>query len=132
MPQSLRILFLANDFPSPWLPTKSTFNYELARSLAARHEVQVLAPIPWLSEISRSSHVPREILRTRTETLDGLRVFYPRYYYTPKVGRSWYEWYMWQSVVPYLERLTAFAPDAVIGYWPFPDGAVAVKFARKV
>ena len=128
----MRILFLANDFPSPWLPTKGTFNFELARSLAARHEVQVVAPIPWLSELARGREVHRDVAQSRSEIRDGLTIYYPRYYYTPKFGRSWYDWYMWQSVKSHLKKLTEFRPEAVIGYWPFPDGAVAVKFARKI
>lgn len=128
----MRILFLANDFPSPWLPTKGTFNFELARSLAAQHEVQVLAPIPWFSELVRRKGISPELTKTRTEKRDGLTIYYPRYYYTPKIGRSLYDWYMWHSVKSSLQKLAAFRPDAVIGYWPFPDGAVAVKFARQI
>jgi len=128
----MRILFLANDFPSPWLPTKGTFNFELARSLAAQHEVQVLAPIPWFSELARRTGISPELTKARTEKRDGLTIYYPRYYYTPKIGRSWYDWYMWYSVKSSLKKLAVFRPDAVIGYWPFPDGAVAVKFARQI
>src|SRR5262249_568510 len=120
----MRILFLANDFPSPWLPTKGTFNFELARSLAARHDVQVVAPIPWPSEFLHRRGIRDEVAQTRSETRDGLTIHYPRYYYTPKVGRSWYDWFMWHSVKSCLQKLAAFQPEVVLGYWPYPDGAV--------
>lgn len=128
----MRLLFFANDFPSPWLPTKGTFNFELARSLASRHEVQVVAPIPWLDELYRGMAVDADIARTRSEIRDGLTIHYPRYYYTPKVLRSWYDWYMWHSVKSVLKNLADFRPEAVIGYWPYPDGSVAVRFARQM
>jgi|GEM_PF-5313090 len=35
----MRILFLSNDFPSPWLPTKATFNFELARALWRQNDM---------------------------------------------------------------------------------------------
>ena len=60
-------------------------------------------------------------------------IHYPRYYYTPKIGRRWYHEFMWHSVKRTLSRgLDAFRPQAVLGYWTHPDGTVAVRYARQI
>jgi peptidoglycan/xylan/chitin deacetylase (PgdA/CDA1 family)/glycosyltransferase involved in cell wall biosynthesis len=127
------ILLLTNDFPSPWLPTKGTFNWELARALGRNHAVQVVAPIPWIEELTNARRVDRELKRTRCETRDGVQIHYPRYYYPPKIGRRWFHRFLRRSVRPTLHgKLRDFQPDAVIGYWTHPDGTVAVQYAREM
>ena len=46
----LNILFITNVFPNPIEPTKGIFNLHLARGLAQRHQVRVIAPISWRDE----------------------------------------------------------------------------------
>lgn len=129
----MRILLLTNDFPSPWLPTKGTFNFELARALGRENEVQVVAPIPWSEELRNRPTGPEFVAAARTEARDGLMIHYPRYFYPPKVGRLWYDRFLWHSVRNTLnEALADFQPDAVVGYWTHPDGAVALRYARQI
>ena len=129
----MRIVLLTNDFPSPWLPTKGTFNWELARALGRENDVQVVAPIPWTDELRVRHEIADSVVRDRVEERDGVTIYYPRYYYPPKVGRLWYDRLLWQSVRSTLQnKLASFQPEAVIGYWTHPDGAVAVKYARTI
>lgn len=129
----MRILLLTNVFPSPWHPTKGTFNFELARALARENDVRVVVPISWLDEWSRSMRASAVVRNDRTESRDGMTIHYPRYYYTPKLGRRWYHLFLWSSLKPTLERgLGSFRPQAVLGYWTHPDGTVAVKYARSI
>ena len=129
----MRILFLSNDFPSPWLPTKGTFNFELARALGRDNDVQVVAPIPWIDELGKKRGDMPNSCRNRVETRDGIRIHYPRYYYTPKFGRLWYDRFLWRSLQSTLQKMAReFRPEAVIGYWTHPDGTVAVKYARQI
>jgi peptidoglycan/xylan/chitin deacetylase (PgdA/CDA1 family)/glycosyltransferase involved in cell wall biosynthesis len=129
----MRLLFLSNDFPSPWLPTKGTFNFELARALGRQNDVQVVAPIPWINEFNAKKPPKFNSWCKRVETRDGIRIQYPTYYYTPKFGRLWYDRFLWQSLRSTLQKTTRhFRPEAVIGYWTHPDGTVAVKYARQI
>jgi len=129
----MRILFLSNDFPSPWLPTNGTFNFELARALGRQNDVQVVAPIPWINELTAKSPPPLNSWLKRAETRDGIRIQYPTYYYTPKIGRLWYDRFLWHSLRSTLQKTARhFRPEAVIGYWTHPDGTVAVKYARQI
>lgn len=126
-------MFLTNVFPSPWLPTKGTFNLELARALAAHHELTVVNPIAWADELSARREIPASIHRDRRQTRDGFDVHYPRFYYPPKIGRRWYHRFMWHSLKPGLRRIQRdLRPQAVLGYWAHPDGTVAVRYAREI
>jgi peptidoglycan/xylan/chitin deacetylase (PgdA/CDA1 family)/glycosyltransferase involved in cell wall biosynthesis len=129
----MRVLFLTNAFPSPWVPSRGTYNLELARSLVSRHEVHVVAPILWTEEFRPAAPVADDIARARVETRDGLTIHYPRYYYTPKFGRRWYHILMWRSIRSTVHgKLGGFRPEAVVSYWAHPDGTVAVKYARQI
>ena len=129
----MKILFLSNDFPHPDQPTRGTFNLNLLKELAREQEVRVISPRSWVHGSSRRA---RAMLRTHpasTLYVDGIPVQYPRFYYPPKVLRTWYGRFMWESVRATVWRLAttmAWVPDIVLGYWAHPDGEVAVRIAR--
>lgn len=125
-----RLLLIANDFPNPYEPTKGVFNERMARALAADHEIRVLAPVSWVDEVSarlRGQAVAR-CVRPR----HGVSIRYPRYYYTPRLLRRFYATFLWWSLRKTVRHLLAKRPpDAVLGYWAHPDGAVALRAARE-
>jgi peptidoglycan/xylan/chitin deacetylase (PgdA/CDA1 family)/glycosyltransferase involved in cell wall biosynthesis len=130
--QRMRFTIITNVFPSPWLPTKGTFNLELARELARHHEVSAIVPIPWVDElkhwVSRRGNSPQE----RTSVSDGIVTHFPRYYYPPKVCRGRYASFYWMSIrKAVLRQMQEQPPDAVLGYWAHPDGEVAIRCARR-
>src|SRR5438876_1305583 len=129
----MRLLLITNVFPNPYQPTRGVFNLQMARALAQDHELQVISPISWVEEL-RARRNGNGILKSgRSEVMHGIKVHYPRYYYTPKVLRSQYGRFLWHSVRPAVGRvLQRFAPDAVLGYWIHPDGEVAVRVARQI
>jgi glycosyltransferase involved in cell wall biosynthesis len=125
----MRLLLLTNAFPNPFQPTRGIFNRELTRALSKNHDIRVLAPIPWVDEWRAKANgaLPAD----RRAVVDGVVVYYPRYYYTPKVLRGQYGMFMWHSVRRRVsDILLDFKPDAVIGYWIHPDGEAAVRAAR--
>jgi glycosyltransferase involved in cell wall biosynthesis len=127
----MKILFISNVFPSPYLPTKGPFNFELVRALAREHEVRVIAPIGWADEWCARRNGAPSLNGGRCARVDGIEVHYPRYYYLPRVLRRFYGHFLWHSVRPVIQRLLQEQrPDAVVGYWVHPDGAVAVRAAR--
>jgi glycosyltransferase involved in cell wall biosynthesis len=128
----MRLLFLTNVFPSPLEPTKGVFNLDLVRALADAHQVRVLSPISWLTELQariRGASLGAE----RRALRDDVDIHYPRFYYTPGILRQFYGSFLWRSVRPTLKaHLDADPPDAVLGYWAHPDGEVAVRVARRL
>jgi glycosyltransferase involved in cell wall biosynthesis len=128
----MRLLLFTNVFPNPCQPTKGVFNLELARTLARSHDLCVVSPIAWVDEWRAAGQTPGRGPQ-RHQTVDGVEVHYPRFYYPPKVLRRFYGWFLWRSVRGTVRRmLRSHAPEAVIGYWAHPDGAVAVRIAREM
>lgn len=125
----MRILFVSNIFPNPIHATKGTFNLEMLRALARLHEVRVVSPIPWVQELPLIGRALRA--NERRVTVDRIDVHYPRYYYTPRIGRRFYGDFYWHSVKQTALRVAREQqPDVVLSYWAHPDGDAATRLAE--
>jgi teichuronic acid biosynthesis glycosyltransferase TuaC len=125
----MRLVFLTNVFPNPWLPSKGTFNRSLVRALAEQHAVRVVCPVGWLESGLRW---PGRIPRNPPGTSD-LAVTYPTFYYPPKLARARYGSLMEWSLRHEFEDIARnFKPEGIVSYWVHPDGEVAVKWAQKL
>lgn len=117
----MKILLITATYPTPARPRQGAFNRVLVESLRARHDVRVIAPIPWTQFPHRTSD-PTSDPTTR----------HPTYYYPPKVLRAHYHHFYWRSIGGALKGLEQdFSPDVVMGYWLHPDGAAAVRAAAR-
>ncbi len=123
----MRLLFISTVYPNPVEPVKGVFNRHLLRAVAAAgHEVRVIAPVPWAA--ARWRKLPAAPLQDG----DRLTVYHPRYWYVPKLFGSRSAGFYWASIRGAMRQaLDGFRPDAVLGYWAHPDGAVAVELARR-
>jgi teichuronic acid biosynthesis glycosyltransferase TuaC len=127
----MNILFIGCDFPNRFYPADGLFNGYLVRALSTCHDVKVICPVPWTSQISgilRGMGIgPRSVvLNERAE------VYYPTYWYPPKVLQHLYGGWLWWSVRGTTRRLTKrFRPDLVLAYWAHPDGQIGVRIARQ-
>src|SRR5262245_14047417 len=96
------------------------------------HPLRVIAPIAWTDEwAARRKSLP-PLPAGRRLQYDGLTVDYPRYWFTPKVLRSWYARFYLASVRATFQRaLGEFRPEIVFAPWAYPDGNAAVQLARQ-
>jgi glycosyltransferase involved in cell wall biosynthesis len=128
----MRILTLTNLYPTPFHPTRATFNRQKIRLLARRHPVAVIAPILWTEELAAWWRGAVPLPRDRRVTCDGITVDHPRYFYPPKVLRSWYGPCFRESVRSTFERVLAeFRPEVVFAPWAYPDGWAAVQLGHR-
>lgn len=126
----MRLLFLSNVHPNPLVPGKGTFNGALIRALGQQHEVHVVCPVSWVDRLrSSKTALPKlPVLLQPTVTAS-----YPTFWYPPKLLRTYYDRFLEWSLRGRLERdLKTFRPDAVLSYWAHPDGAVALRVARRL
>lgn len=119
----MRILLVTGVHPTPYRPTKGTFNRELVAALrAAGDDVRVIAPVPWT-----------DLLRSSRQQPVAPGVHHPVWFYPPRVAHATHHRWMRRSVLPAVRRATAsWSPDLVLGYWAHPDGTVAVEAARRL
>ena len=126
----MRLLFLSNVHPNPLAPGKGTFNGALIRALGQQHDVHVVCPVSWVDQLrARQTVLPSTpILLQPTVTAS-----YPIFWYPPKMLRAQYDRFLELSIQRRVERdLKTFRPDAVLSYWAHPDGAVALRIARRL
>jgi glycosyltransferase involved in cell wall biosynthesis len=93
-------------------------------------DVRVVAPVPYFPPIKLS---PRWKFSQvdRSEILDDLQVFHPRFFMTPKIGMSTYGWLMYKSVRPLIKRIRAdFDFDLIDAHYMYPDCFAAVLLGR--
>jgi len=126
----MRILFFSSIFPQPHNALRGIYCLRLCRALAAGNEVRIISPWSWVDRLRY--HMTRREERSKLEgDLDGLEVVYPSYYYTPKVWRNAYGWFMWASARRQIRKvMKTFEPECIVSYWTHPDGAVAIRAAR--
>jgi len=125
-----RIALVTPILPVPQDPTRGRFIFETAKALSRQAQVRVFlqqadylhARLPGLQAASAQP------LRGRLN-LDGLDVEAATYPAMPKLSRPFNGWLSGRSVSP---GIKAFKPDAVIGYWVYPEGAGALQAARQL
>jgi len=115
---------------------RGTFTLEIAKALARRCSVNVVAPLPWVPSFVRwlfpkryaHSEVPAE------EEIAGLRVLHPRYLVIPKLFGAIHAFFLSFPLYGAIQRLLADGRDDVVinAHWVYPDGVAAVLVARRL
>lgn len=123
----MKLLFITNVYPTPWEPTRGVFNRGLVDALRrVGHEVRCVVPVSWVDRLRAS-------LRGNRPAAPDDDVWFPVWFYPPKVSRSHFDQYMHLSIRGTLREATRdWRPDAVLGYWVHPDAAVGLRFAREL
>ncbi|MCD6505950.1 glycosyltransferase family 4 protein [Candidatus Poribacteria bacterium] len=117
-----RIIAVSNLFPNRRNPQLGTFNLQEFSALSRLADVKVISPLP----IGKFRGVPkRDIIR-------GLETFYPRYLWTPKIGRSLYALWLIPPLWRTIKRIIGggFDPDLLLVAWCDPDGVAALMVSR--
>ncbi len=121
----MRLLLITNVYPTPIHPTKGVFNRSLVEALRVHHSVRVIVPVAWT-----------DLLRRRRGTgpapAPDPELIWRGYFYTPGILRRHYAGFLWNALRSLVRReIATYHPDAVLGYWAHPDGAVALRAARE-
>jgi len=115
----LRVLVFTTVFPNPMQPLHGTFVFERIRHLASLADVRVVAPIPWHHALRAPMPMP--------QTMSGLTVRYPVFWYLPKTLWSLRAVFLFLSSVPQIKQLNdAQEFDLIDAHFAYPDGFAAV------
>lgn len=93
-------------------------------------ELRVIAPVPYFPPIKINWRWGYSQV-ARREVRDGVQVYHPRYFITPKFGMALYGWMLYWSVLPTVKQLQReFDFDLIDAHFVYPDGFAAVQLGR--
>src|SRR3989338_7435738 len=127
----MKILVFTTLFPNSKMPNHGVFVKDRIVNLSKLYDIRVIAPVPYFPKLNINkrwfafSQIPPE------EYIEGVRVYHPRYFITPKFFRSLYGIFMFLSALTFVKRLKReFDFDIIDGHFIYPDGLAAVLLAR--
>lgn len=129
----MKILVFTTLFPNSRMPQHGLFIKARVAALAQKHEVRVVAPVPYFPKWKVNakwflfSQIPIE------EEIDGIKVYHPRYLVTPKIGRALYGFLMYFSLCGFVKNLRrSFDFDLIDAHFLYPDGVAAILLGRRL
>jgi glycosyltransferase involved in cell wall biosynthesis len=119
----MRVLAFTTVFPSATRPQHGLFVLERLRACARAAEIEVIAPRPFHDRLPAP----------RRETIAGLAVEHPTFWYTPRVGKALDGLALYLSSIGTARRVAArFRPDVIDAHFGYPDGFAAALLARRL
>lgn len=120
-----RVLFISNLFPNPSSPYMASFNFQQISALQEFCDLEVIAPISW---VSRNQGSYKELRREE----NGIVIHHPTYYYPPGCMRELYGWFYYFSIRKVAKAvLSNNTFDLVYSSWLYPDAWAAAKIAKR-
>jgi len=129
---AMKVLTFTTLYPNNVWPNNGVFIQERMTNFAKLNgcEVKVVAPIPYFPSIKLGSRWKYSQV-TKQELREGLEVYHPRYFMTPKVGMSFYGLKMFLSVLPAVKKIKRdFSFDIIDAHYAYPDGFAAVLLGK--
>jgi len=128
----MKVLVFTSLYPNNVWPNHGVFVKERMVRFAELNggDVKVVAPVPYYPALPFGSRQGFARVAHR-EVRDGLEVYHPRFFMTPKVGMASYGLTMFLSVVRTVRRIQrGFDFDLIDAHYVFPDGFAAVLLGR--
>lgn len=126
-----RVLFISSHFPNRTQPERATYNRQQISHLAKLCEVKVVAPYAYFPLLKYGNKGARLQDIPHREIIEGVEVFHPPYFYTPKFFPSLYGIFYFLSILNPVKRIYRRFPFEVIyTNWLYPDSFAAMLIAR--
>jgi teichuronic acid biosynthesis glycosyltransferase TuaC len=132
VPKLMKVLTFTSLYPNNIWRNHGIFIQERMVNFAKLDgcKVKVIAPIPYFPSIKLSWRWKHSQV-LRQEVREGLEVFHPRYFMTPKVGMSFYGLKMFLSVFTAVKKIQKdFDFDVIDAHYVYPDGFAAVLLGK--
>jgi glycosyltransferase involved in cell wall biosynthesis len=118
-----RLLFISTIFPSKLANKHATYSMQLLSALTDYYDIDIINPIPWTHRIKEKINY--------VESLNGMEIYHPTYWYTPGMLRSQYGFFYYASVKTCaLRMMNDRSYDVAIASWLYPDGWAAANITR--
>lgn len=124
----MKVLFISNLYPNSQEPVKAAYNKQKIAHLKKYCEITVVAPIYWFPLKSFFFKSMRNI--PFKEIIDGLEIYHPRVFYTPKLFRFAHGIFYYLSIRSFIKDLCSKTNfDVIYSSWLYPDSYAAMKLA---
>lgn len=120
-------------FPNNSEPLRGVFVKERLLRLRKHFRIHVISPVPWSIPWGSQTWRIKAAIR-RHQVIDGIEVWYPRYFMIPKVGRFLDGIFYCLSLLGFMKRFVDRYPcDAIIAHWAYPDafGVTLMNYVLK-
>ena len=128
----MKVLVFTSLYPNNIWPYHGVFTKERLAPLLPREgfEVKVVAPVPYFPPVRMGRrHMFSQV--KRTETIEGVEVYHPRYFMTPKIGMASYGLMMFLGALPLVSRIhRSFDFDVIDAQFVYPDGFAGMLLGR--
>jgi glycosyltransferase involved in cell wall biosynthesis len=131
----MKVLVLTSLFPNNVQPTHAVFVRERMFSFARStgNEIRVVAPVPYFPawKMFHDRYLFSQVCHE--EEMEGIPVYHPRFFVTPKAGMALYGVWFYLGVLGLVRRIREQFPfDLIDAHYIYPDGAAAVLLGRKL
>lgn len=137
MSRPIRTILLSTLYPSAVRPVHGIFVETRLRELlkSGQVETKVVAPVPWFPSSNPHFGAYANLASTpKTETLNGINVYHPRYFLPPKIGQNLAPFVLAAGALPTIRKLIkdGFDFDLIDAHYIYPDSVAASIIARKI
>ena len=115
------------------MPQHGIFVARRVAPLASRHEIKVVAPIPYFPRFFPAPANWKKLTRVPLlEQQFGMEVSHPRHLVTPKIGMAKYGDWMTRGTQPTIEKIQkqGFNFQVIDAHFTYPDGFAAIRLGK--
>lgn len=128
----MRVLSVSHLFPNKINPGRGIFVKERVKGINELVELKAVAPVPYFPFIYKLQRYKNLDLVPFTEEYEGVEVYHPRYFFIPKIFKSYDGVFYRNSLRGFWENLNArFSADILDLHWIYPDCYGCLEFAKK-
>jgi glycosyltransferase involved in cell wall biosynthesis len=128
----MKVLVFTNLYPNNVASNHGVFVKERVTHFSRLEgcSVKVVAPVPYFPPLKWSWRWKLSQV-VASEIRDGIEVYHPRYFMTPKLGMTFYGVMMFLSVLPVVRKIKKdFDFDLIDAHFVYPDGFAAALLGR--
>lgn len=125
----MKILSFSYCFPNRENTNWGIFVFQRVLALTRFTELKACAPVPWFPLLTSGSVSNSGEM----ETWEGVDVFRPRFFYTPKILKNLDARFYARGVTPWLKKLCeTWKPDVLDAHFVWPDGVGVSIIAKEL
>ncbi len=126
-----KVLVIGDDFANPYEPFTGIFSVWKVSALSRHCEIKVISPFPWWNWLKYMKKEKCSKKSSLCDRIEGIDVFRPLYFYTPKIGRSFYGFFYFFSILACALKLRkGFRFDVIYAISAYPAGFASALLGR--